>query len=231
MHIPFFADNLSTYSLAIFKHQLSTDRPMRNLTVLSLALFLLSILTAGHVSAQSPPPGKSQVKGKISDTVENRMLVNSPVLLLRSKDSVLIRHTRTDKSGNFVLSGVPSGHYLLLVTYPRYADYVDELDIKDSSVLVLPTIGLMMKSKLLEQVVVSGNKGAIHIKGDTVEFRADSFKTQAGATVEDLLKKLPGIQVDRNGKITAQGQTVQKVLVDGEEFFGDDPTHNNEGEK
>jgi len=152
------------------------------------------------------------------------MLGNSPVLLLRSKDSVLIRHTRTDKSGNFILSGVSPGQYLLLVTYPRYADYVDELNIKDSSILVLPTIGLMMKSKLLEQVVVSGNKGAIHIKGDTVEFRADSFKTQAGATVEDLLKKLPGIQVDRNGKITAQGQTVQKVLVDGEEFFGDDPT-------
>ena len=62
------------------------------------------------------------------------------------------------------------------------------------------------------------------MKGDTTEYRADSFKVQANATVEELLKKLPGIQVDKNGQITAQGQKVQKVLVDGEEFFGDDPT-------
>ena len=76
---------------------------------------------------------------------------------------------------------------------------------------------------LLQAAVVSGSR-AIRIKGDTVEFHADSFHTQQGATVEELLKKLPGIQVDHNGQITAQGETVKKVLVDGEEFFGDDPT-------
>jgi len=111
----------------------------------------------------------------------------------------------------------------VLATYPSYADYVDELEVKDTAAVRLPPIGMVLKSKLLEAVVVS-NKGAIHIKGDTTEFNADSFHTQAGATVEDLLKRLPGIQVDKNGKITAQGETVQKVLVDGEEFFGDDPT-------
>ncbi|MBS1660875.1 MAG: outer membrane beta-barrel protein, partial [Bacteroidetes bacterium] len=70
----------------------------------------------------------------------------------------------------------------------------------------------------------SGNRNAIRLKGDTTEFNADSFRTQPNASVEDLLKKLPGIQVDKNGKITAQGEAVKKVLVDGEEFFGDDPT-------
>ena len=73
--------------------------------------------------------------------------------------------------------------------------------------------------KLLEAVVVNGSKGAIRLKGDTTEFNADSFRTQQGASVEDLLKKLPGIQVDKNGKITAQGEAVKKVLVDGEEFL------------
>jgi hypothetical protein len=72
--------------------------------------------------------------------------------------------------------------------------------------------------------VIKQKISAIKIKGDTTEFTADSFHVQANATVEELLKKLPGIQVDKNGKITAQGETVQKVLVDGEEFFGDDPT-------
>ena len=85
-------------------------------------------------------------------------------------------------------------------------------------------VSLILKAKLLEEVVIKQKISAIKIKGDTTEFTADSFHVQANATVEDLLKKLPGIQVDKNGKITAQGETVQKVLVDGEEFFGDDPT-------
>ncbi len=85
-------------------------------------------------------------------------------------------------------------------------------------------ISIILKAKLLKEVIVHNTAGAIRIKGDTTEFAADSFKVQPNATVEDLLKKLPGIQVDKNGNITAQGEKVQKVLVDGEEFFGDDPT-------
>jgi hypothetical protein len=184
-----------------------------------IVLLLLSLFLSGISYAQSV----TRITGNITDTSENKKLSNSAILLLRKTDSIMVRHTRTDKAGNFVLKDVPQGHYLLLATYPSYADYVDELEVKDTSAVRLPSIGMVLKSKLLEAVVVS-NKGAIHIKGDTTEFNADSFHTQAGATVEDLLKRLPGIQVDKNGKITAQGETVQKVLVDGEEFFGDDPT-------
>ncbi|HVU96219.1 MAG TPA: TonB-dependent receptor [Puia sp.] len=187
---------------------------MPRLTVLLLSFLLFSVA----VMAQS-----SRVSGTIADTTEKKSLINGSVLLLRPTDSILVRHTRTTAGGHFQLTA-PPGHYILLVTYPSYADYVDTLVIKDSGAVVLPIIGMTLKSKLLETVVVSGNKGAVRIKGDTTEFNADSFKTQAGANVEDLLKKLPGIQVDKNGKITAQGEAVKKVLVDGEEFFGDDPT-------
>ncbi|WP_431216610.1 hypothetical protein ACQ86N_19665 [Puia sp. P3] len=153
-----------------------------------------------------------------------RNLSYGSVLLLRPADSILVQHSRTDATGRFSLKNIPFGHYLIVVTYPNYADFVDELTVKDTGTLTLPIIGMVLKSKLLQEVVVSGNKGAIRLKGDTTEFNADSFRTQPNATVEDLLKKLPGIQVDKNGKITAQGQAVKKVLVDGEEFFGDDPT-------
>jgi hypothetical protein len=174
-------------------------------------------------SAAPPKPPQAVVKGMVSDSTEKKSLSGGSVLILQKSDSIIVKHTRTDKAGNFQIKDIPPGHYLLLVTYPAYADYVDELEIKDSLPHILPPIGLVLKSKLLEAVVVSGNK-AIRMKGDTLEFRADSFHTQAGATVEELLKKLPGIQVDSKGQITAQGQTVKKVLVDGEEFFGDDPT-------
>jgi hypothetical protein len=186
-----------------------------------LKTWLLLVLIMSGISSFAQ---FSRISGKIADTTENKSMANASILLLKKADSVMVRVTRTDKTGHFTLPSVPPGNYLILATYPAYADYVDTLNVKDSAAMELPLIGMTLKSKLLEAVVVSGNKGAIHIKGDTVEFRADSFHTQAGATVEDLLKKLPGIQVDRNGKITAQGETVQKVLVDGEEFFGDDPT-------
>ncbi|MDR3713803.1 MAG: outer membrane beta-barrel protein [Puia sp.] len=172
----------------------------------------------------APLSGSASIRGKVSDTSEKKTLANATIIVLRKEDSIVVKFVRSDKAGNFTLTKLPPGKLLLLITYPSYADYVDELNLKDSSATDLPPIGLVMKSKLLQAVVISGNKSAIRMKGDTTEFVADSFHTQAGATVEDLLKKLPGIQVDRNGKITAQGETVQKVLVDGEEFFGDDPT-------
>jgi hypothetical protein len=187
---------------------------MPKLTAFLLVLFLLS----ASAMAQS-----STISGKITDTAEKKNLTGASVLLLRKSDSILVKHVRADASGAFRLNKIDTGHYLLLATYPAYADYVDELEVKDSAGIVLPPISMELKSKLLEAVVVNG-KGAMRIKGDTVEFNADSFRTQQGATVEELLKKLPGIQVDHNGKITAQGETVKKVLVDGEEFFGDDPT-------
>jgi hypothetical protein len=100
---------------------------------------------------------------------------------------------------------------------------VDELSVNDTSKIDLGKISMILKANLLQDVIVRTG-AAIRIKGDTTEFAADSFKVQPNATVEDLLKKLPGIQIDKNGNITAQGEKVQKVLVDGEEFFGDDPT-------
>ena len=82
---------------------------------------------------------------------------------------------------------------------------------------------MVSKEHLLKEFVITKQIAAIKIKGDTTEYMADSFKVKENANVEDLLKKLPGIQVDKNGQITAQGETVQKILVDGEEFFSDDP--------
>ncbi|MBS1667079.1 MAG: outer membrane beta-barrel protein [Bacteroidetes bacterium] len=166
----------------------------------------------------------ASINGKILDTAEKKSLPNSSVILLRSADSVLVKFTRTDKEGNFALKNLPAGNFILLVTLPKYADYTELLTLQDSTEKKMGNINMILKAQLLKEVIVRQQISSIKIKGDTTEFTADSFKVQPNATVEDLLKKLPGIQIDKNGKITAQGETVQKVLVDGEEFFGDDPT-------
>ena len=177
----------------------------------------LTVLAFAAAQAQS-----LQVKGTVSDTAENKTLQHAVVSLLQKKDSTLSYFTRTDKSGQFVVSGVQPGKYVLLVTFPRFADYADEIEVKEKDA-ELGTIALTLKSTLLKEVIVRSGS-AIRIKGDTTEFTADSFVVKEGATVEDLLKMLPGFQVNSKGEVVAQGKRVDKVLVDGEEFFGDDPT-------
>lgn len=163
---------------------------------------------------------KANLSGVLTDGNEKRPVYNSVVALLTPVDSILYRFTRSDKKGNFNLKNVKAGNYILMTSHSQYADYVDAIIVneKDKN---LGTIALKSKIEVLREVIVK--TGSIRIKGDTTSYRASDFKVDANANVEELLKKLPGIQVDRNGVIKAMGETVQKVLVDGEEFFGDDP--------
>lgn len=182
-----------------------------------LTVYLVLTILAGHAAFS-----QASIKGTVIDTAEKRNLTNSVIVVMRQNDSVLVKFTRTDKSGNFLLSDLPAGKFILQVSYPTYADYVYEFTVDNNNPIDLGKLSLIPKAKLLEEVVVRQNI-AIRIKGDTLEYKADSFKVKEGATVEDLLKKLPGMQVNSKGEITAQGEKVQKVLVDGEEFFSDDP--------
>lgn len=165
---------------------------------------------------------KLTVTGTVSDTVNKKQLSNSSIVLLKKKDSTLLQFTRSANSGSFSLQTEP-GHYVIMITYPGFADYEDSLEVLDKPVDLGP-IYLTPRSKLMEEIIIRKTVPAIRMKGDTVVYKADSFRVQPGATVEDLLKKLPGITVDKNGKITAQGERVKKIMVDGEEFFSDDPT-------
>lgn len=170
---------------------------------------------------------KASIAGTVKDTSSGINLVNTSVVLLNAKDSFILKDTRVDKEGRFSFQNLPdTGKYILFFTYPRYVDYSHKVDMKSSSngILKMDNVSLIPKEKLLEQVIVSSKAAAIKIKGDTTEYVADSFRVQPNASVEDLLRELPGLQIDQFGNITAQGQKVKKVLVDGEEFFSDDPT-------
>ncbi|HEX8313768.1 MAG TPA: carboxypeptidase-like regulatory domain-containing protein, partial [Flavisolibacter sp.] len=177
----------------------------------------LLLLCSQILSAQT-----SSLKGVVKDTADRKSLPNAVVALIQKKDSSLYKFVRTEKDGSFQFAQVLPGSYRLLITYPKFADFTDDIEVKSEATDV-GTIALTQRSQLLQAVIIK-SAGAIRIKGDTTEFVADSFKVREGATVEELLKKLPGFQVNSKGEIVAQGQRVDKVLVDGEEFFGDDPT-------
>lgn len=161
------------------------------------------------------------ISGTLKDTTAETYLEKAVVALVNPADSTLLSFTRTNTKGQYSLQVSKPGNYSLMVMHPQYGDYIELISVTDPLKTISP-IALTSRITLLETVIVNSAR-SMRVKGDTTIYTADSFKVSANANVEELLKKLPGLQVDKNGKITAMGQTVQKVLVDGEEFFGSDP--------
>ena len=164
---------------------------------------------------------QTSISGIIVDGSDNGKLEKATIALLHQQDSMLIKFVWTKDNGSFILNGIDTGKYKLVVSYPKYADYSRDITIGGENENI-GTVKLSKASLLLDEVLVTGNIPIV-IKGDTTIYNASSFNVGKEANVEDLLKVLPGITVDANGKITAQGKEVKKVLLDGEEFFGDDP--------
>ena len=186
---------------------------------------LLSLCFLLFISSYSKAQNLHTIKGRTIDTASTTLLSGTSVAVLNAKDSTLVKFTRTAENGSFEINGIKNGKFILLVSYPKYADFVDHFTL-DSTTQVkdYAKINLTGMAKILADVIIKGNRAAMKIKGDTTEFDPKAFNIEPNSKVEDLIKQFPGIQVDKDGKITAQGKAVQKVLVDGEEFFGDDPT-------
>lgn len=185
--------------------------------------FLLSILLLTMYSgAMAQPKTMGTVKGKLVDTVRKESMAKATVSIINPKDSSLVTYTVANEKGEFEIKDLEAGLYKLLVSFQGFDTYAKNFMIsKDFPTINMNTIYMVRGGKMLEEVIVQGPP--IMIKKDTVEFRADAFKVKPNANAEDVLKKLPGVQVDKDGNVTAQGENVQKVYVDGKEFFGTDP--------
>jgi len=190
-----------------------------------MKLPLLNLLFFCFISVASFAQNSYTIKGSVVDTTTNVKLINASVSVIRAKDSILLKYTRTAENGVFTFNNLPKGKMFLLFTYPGYADYVEHFTLDSiKNTIDFKSVKLILKANLLNDVIIKGKAVAIKIKGDTTEYNASAYTIQPNDKVEDLLKQLQGVQVDKDGKITAQGAKVNKVLVDGEEFFGDDPT-------
>lgn len=144
------------------------------------------------------------------------------VVALTRKDSVIAVFSTTGGTGRFELKRLAPGDYILQVTSIGYSRVRRDFSISNASITA-DTVVMKAASVKLGELVVQAEHVPIVNKPDTLEYNAEAFKTRINATVEELLKRLPGVTVGTDGSITAQGQAVQKVLVDGKEFFGNDP--------
>jgi hypothetical protein len=185
-----------------------------------LLLLFFIVLSAHAVEGQT-----LKFSGNARDSSGGQPLPNVVLMAMKFSDSTLAGYSRSDINGIFRPFVIPKDTYIVIMAHPSYSDRTYLLVPSESDTAFRFTnVVLPPKSVTLNEVEVIAYRDKSYYKGDTLVFTADSFKTAANATVEDLLKKLPGFRVDQAGKITVQGKQVDQVLVDGDEFFGSDPT-------
>lgn len=183
---------------------------------------LLVLIFTLYTGAQAQRVDGS-IKGKLIDTAAKQPISGATISVLNAKDSSLVTFTLSGKLGTFEVKGLSQGDYRLIISSKGYVETKQNFSINDSAKAVeFGDLSIAKDYKTLQEVTVT-SEAPIQVKNDTVQFNASGFKTAPNASAEDLLKKLPGVEVDKEGNVKTQGEQVQKVLVDGKEFFGTDP--------
>ena len=191
---------------------------MRQIPLQSLCLLL--ILHA--LSLTLPAQVVTTLRGAVRDSAETP-LVGANIALYRhtpSGERQLVAGGTSDSQGRFSIVQVPLGQLSLEVSYIGYQSYQDDLTI--TAGLNLGVIHLQEDAHLLEVVVVQGKATDMTVRGDTIAFNADAYKVPQGAMLEELVKRLPGAEIDESGQISIGGQQVSKIMLDGKEFFSGD---------
>ncbi len=183
-----------------------------------LFVFSFIFLSFSSLHAQS----NSTIKGILTDTLDNALIM-ATVLLLDEIDSTMVSYTRCEMDGSFKFKDVDAGNYLVKTTYVGYLPLSTPIDLASNQDLDLGQIKMTEIAEALMEVVIKAAKAPIKMRGDTIEYDATTFQVPEGATVEDLLRRLPGMEVAQDGSIEADGKEVTKVTVDGKSFFGNDP--------
>lgn len=187
------------------------------LCILCVVLFsLISICTNAQTSQIS-------LKGRIQDTA-NLAIPAATIMLLNSTDSALINYTTSNSNGEFTFRNIKNTNYILKISHITFMPWQKHIKQSEEKEMDLGTLTMYPIAEFLMEVVIRDAKAPIFIKGDTVEYDATTFKVPPGSTVEDLLRRLPGIDVDASGNISTMGKDVRTVYVDGKTFFGNDPT-------
>ncbi|MDP1810900.1 MAG: outer membrane beta-barrel family protein [Sediminibacterium sp.] len=183
--------------------------------IANIITFILLTLTA---SAQTT----GTVKGKLVDSLNKQSLKDASIIVLDGRDSSLEVFALAKADGSFTIANISMGAKIIQVKFQGYEPYSKHILFSQANAnMDLGIIYLRTASRDLGNVTVT--QSVIQMKKDTMEISASAFKTKPNAVAEDLLKKIPGMEVAKDGSVKSQGESVQRVLVDGKRFFGDDP--------
>ena len=186
----------------------------------SILFFFLYFLICTYSFSQN----SYYIKGSVADSAAGTPLVFATITVFKSNDTSIINYRLTDPQGEFRVPNLPSNTPLrVIISYSGYDVFRKEFELSSTQNFIdFGTIKLNRDIRSLDEVLVFAERPPVIVRNDTIEFNATSFRTLPDALVEDLLKKLPGVTVDRNGNISVNGKIVNRILVDGKEFFGRD---------
>ncbi len=166
----------------------------------------------------------NSITGILVDKKDDAPIELATIRLLKANDSTFVKGTSSNAKGAFSITGIAPGRYLINVMFIGYQDLFQPVNVSSSQKTMQVGRLLLSQSDIeLQEAVVVGKAAEMVVKDDTIEYNAESYKTPANSVLEDLLKRLPGAEVDKDGKITINGKEIKKVLVEGKEFFSDDP--------
>lgn len=171
-----------------------------------------------------PVIAQVEVRGTVIEEGNKEPIEQATIRLLNVKDSTFISGVVSGKSGNFSLKNVKNGTYLLSVTFIGFEPIYQPLQITGRTNPV--NVGKLEMSDgaiMLGEATITAKAVEVSVRNDTIEYNADSYKVTEGSMLEDLLKKMPGVEIDSEGKVTVNGKEIKKIMVDGKEFFSDDP--------
>ena len=180
---------------------------------------LLLVFVAGSALAQQTNP--RSITGRIIDAKTGETLIGVNIVATLKADTTVTHGQVTDANGRFTVPVRIAGDYRVRISYVGFVAQTKDVTVTDKEV-PLGLIEMQVDVMLMNEVRVEAVQDRVEVRGDTTVFNAAAFKVNPDATTEDLLRKMPGIVVD-GGQVQAQGETVQRVLVDGREFFGQDP--------
>ncbi len=172
---------------------------------------------------QAQAQANRSISGKLVDQTTEEPVPLANVRVLQQSDSTFVTGKASENDGTFTIP-VRSGDYIVHISFIGYHDIYQDVEVNSSLPQArLGNVEMIQDNILLSETVITAKAPEISVRGDTLEYNADSYNVTESAVVEDLLKKMPGVEIDANGKITVNGKEITKILVDGEEFFSDDP--------
>lgn len=194
---------------------------MRNLA-LSIILAFSALLS--YAQTTTTTAGKATLNGKILESENGESLVKATVMIMTPDTAKMVKGGTTALDGSFSIKNIEDGNYIVKVSYVGYHNFYRALSVKYNTLATmnLGTVLMVPSSVELSAATVTAQIPEVEVKDDTLMFNADAFKVPEGSVLEDLVKKLPGVEIDENGGITVNGKTVRRILVDGKEFFGND---------
>ena len=187
---------------------------MKRFTILLMTLLLTTL------GAQAQDDDRQQtISGQVIDAELREPMVQASVQLFRQRDSTFVGGSVTDLRGNFSVEAPDNGIFRIKISSVGFQPIEREVTLRRNQSQDLGTLMMSTDAVLLKEAVVTGRAAQVMVKKDTLVYNPDAFRTPEGSPIEELIKRMPGAEVDEDGNITVNGKAIQKILIDGKEFM------------